>query len=96
MEKPRATEKNKIYWTLQGKMNYLCCAQGKSNCIRIIKKYLNTIKPLESYLLSVIIDYFCIQLAFVFNLQKDFYIVHENTDASFFFRKTFIFFTCFF
>ena len=22
MDKPRAIEKNKIYWTLQGKMNY--------------------------------------------------------------------------
>ena len=71
------------------------------SCPKIIKKF----KPYLLYnifvhnLICYIIISFCTQVAFAFDLQKHFYIVHDSIDtffSFFFFRKILIHFTCLF
>ena len=72
---------------------------SKSNCLSIVIKseiLLNNLTVI--YYMLIYNNFFYTQLAFVFDLQKDLYIAHDNIDTFFFFffRKTLISFTCYF
>ena len=90
-------DKKKInfsYSALQGNVNYLCYTQSKSNCPKIVKKT-EILLLSDSIIFSILYNnFFYTQLAFVFDFQKDFYIVYDNTRylhrASF--RSLFLFF----
>ena len=87
MGKPRAIEKKfKIYFMEYYKKNcYLCYSQSKFNCPRIVKK--SEILLRDSKVIYYVLhnNFFYTQLAFAFDPQKGFYIVHDNTDAFFIF-----------
>ena len=86
MEPPRTTKKKIIYWAFQGKINYLCYTQQvNSNVQGLLKKTEIILNDLAVTFYVLYNHFFYTQLAFVFDLKKDFHCVCDNIDAIFLF-----------